>query len=391
MSERTFIYFPSLSVGEFASHLVKPDYKINDKLSIKFYNSEYGKYRYPYFLVSGGHHLKTPRAKWGFEDDVTVMGDSGGFQICSGAKKWDNSTLEKTFLWLEANNDISINLDIPPRAEWAGKFNQALDISMKNFEYFHTNQTGKTKFLNVMQGQNHDEITAWYKAASQFDKFSGWSIGGAGGKEYILFEMLATLFKNKEHLKPHNKYLHILGISSIDQCFLLSCLQKALNDIGSPMQITTDSSSPGLAIVFGTCYTGANWDKLSTNAIKLPQKLEGGYMLPRCTAFDDLIAATVNKEDFAIWGTTSRNSTVLHNVYVLLDIIKSINSIVYSGEYMIKEFISKPVYLQMFSAINELVKSDNPEAVVEKYRPLIMSLGKINYSVDRNNTFFNFD
>jgi len=387
--ERTFLYFPSFSVGEFAGLLCQ-DYKINDKVSIKFFLSEYKKHQHPYFLISAGHNLKNSRETFDCKKgEVIVMGDSGGFQICSGVKKWNDSLLVDTFNWLEKNTDIAINLDIPPRAAWAGKFDRSLEISLKNFEYFHKNQTGATMFLNVLQGANYKEINTWYDSVSKFD-FSGWSIGGAGGRNYVLFEMLATLFKNNEHHKETNKYLHILGTSTLEQFFILACLQNALNEVGSSIQVTTDSSSPGLSVAFGTYFTGMNQINISMQTIKIPKESENQLYFPYTNEFDSIIWNVLKDKPYA-WDKDTRSFMVIHNLFTLLNSIKFINSVVYSGKNIIKQVIKEKRFLVMFEAIEKLVHSKNPEEVLNQYRSIFMQFDKPTIATNTDNDFFTLD
>ena len=67
-----------------------------------------------WFLVPAGHLYKNfeYRNQIGADSNVKLFGDSGGFQIASGAIKWDESLKEKIFKWLESQCDYSVNLDI---------------------------------------------------------------------------------------------------------------------------------------------------------------------------------------------------------------------------------------------------------------------------------------
>jgi hypothetical protein len=51
-----------------------------------------------------------------------------------------------------------------------------MDISYDNFKYFADNQSGKCKFLNVIQGNNVEEYEIWYQKMKDFE-FNGWCIG----------------------------------------------------------------------------------------------------------------------------------------------------------------------------------------------------------------------
>ena len=88
MSEnKRFIYFPSLSAGSMVSAF-KKDMKFTSGDPVKFFDSRYpADWRHPYFLVTAGHHYKKMdfRDQLGLEKDVLVFGDSGGYQIATGA------------------------------------------------------------------------------------------------------------------------------------------------------------------------------------------------------------------------------------------------------------------------------------------------------------------
>ena len=176
---KRFIYFPSLSAGDMVSAF-KKDKKFTNGVTCKFFDSTYPeKWRHPYFLITAGHHYKKMdfRDQMGLEKDVLVFGDSGGYQIATGALPYSNELREKIFHWLEANSDVAANLDIPPKTKYRNKFAECADISYDNFAYFEKHQSGKTKFLNMLQGSNTEEYTWWYNKFKHFD-FKGWVIGG---------------------------------------------------------------------------------------------------------------------------------------------------------------------------------------------------------------------
>ena len=94
-----FIYFPSFSAGAMGSSLAK-NVKLKNDLSIRFYSDEFPeKYRHTDILITAGHHFKKDDYKndLGLTDKNLVMGDSGGYQIASGAIKWDMSIRERIF------------------------------------------------------------------------------------------------------------------------------------------------------------------------------------------------------------------------------------------------------------------------------------------------------
>ena len=251
---KNLIYYPSLSAGGCAGDF-KNNKEVKPGLTSRFYSKEFPEpWRHPYFLITAGHHYKwmDARQRYGLEEDVKVMGDSGGFQLATGAIKWDPKFKETIFQWLEQNCDIGVNLDIPPRVKYDGKFYECLDISYDNFKYFAENQTGKCKFLNVVQGNNVNEYDIWYNRVKDFD-FNGWSIGGTQKGIALFMAALVPMLKHREFEKERNMYVHVLGISKISDFFMLSFFQKMLNKYhGGRIQVSTDSSSPGQYPVYGT-------------------------------------------------------------------------------------------------------------------------------------------
>ena len=110
MDKKEFLYIPSLSAGSMVSAF-KKDTKFEDGTTMRFFAKEYpDKWRHPHFLVTAGHHYKKMdfRDQLGLDDGTFVFGDSGGFQIATGALKWDSTIREKIFHWLEANSDVAV-------------------------------------------------------------------------------------------------------------------------------------------------------------------------------------------------------------------------------------------------------------------------------------------
>jgi hypothetical protein len=228
---KRFIYFPSLSAGSMVSAF-KKDMKFTSGDPVKFFDSRYPeKWRHPYFLITAGHHYKKMdfRDQLGLEKDVLVFGDSGGYQIATGALPYSNELREKIFHWLEANSDVAANLDIPPKTKYKNKFAECADISYDNFAWFEKHQSGKTKFLNMLQGSNTDEYTWWYHKFKHFD-FQGWAIGGPQKLVDFMFAV-SLMLKEREFENKRLEYVHLLGISKISDFFILATLQKLMNKL----------------------------------------------------------------------------------------------------------------------------------------------------------------
>ena len=140
--DKNFIYYPSLSAGSMVSAF-KKNTKFSDGTTCRFFSKEYPEeWRHPYFLITAGHHFKKMdfRDQLGLDDGVLVFGDSGGFQIATGALKWDGTIRERIFEWLEHNSDVAANLDIPPRAKYENRFAESMDISFDNLNGSNPNK-----------------------------------------------------------------------------------------------------------------------------------------------------------------------------------------------------------------------------------------------------------
>ena len=380
-----FIYFPSFSAGEYGDKL-KKDFRFRNGMTCRFYSEEMEeKYRHPQVLITAGAHFKTDgyRDKLGLTKDNLVMGDSGGYQIASGAMKWDIKHRDRIFKWLEENTDIAMNLDIPPRLKYQGQYGECLEISKENFKYFSDNQTGATQFMNVIQGDDEHTYMNWYNEVKDFD-FLGWGIGGCGGSLYRFMSGVLALINGKEHLKDSTKVIHILGTSKIRDFLMLKQLSKSIGDVGSKAIITTDSSSPDRAVVFGTFYTGFSMKRGTFESVGFPNAKHNSDIIndfnelpikswPRLTDFDDKLAETVDWSDVANWNPDCTIGMRMHNFYLFKDAIQQVEHYIDGHNYILEQVVDKDTYTVLMS-IDEMVKSDKPIQVFEKYKHLYKKL-----------------
>ena len=399
MIKTNFIYFPSFSAGEMGSNFVK-DHRFRNDMTIRFYSEKFPEeFQHTQLLITAGAHMSVQdyKNKMGLTDRNLVMGDSGGFQFASGALKWDLKYSDKIFNWLSVNTDVAMNLDLPPRLKNEGKFQECLDISLDNFKYFQEKQDGSTKFLNVVQGDDEHTYKHWYNQVKDFD-FNGWGIGGAGGSLYRFMSGVYSHLQGKEHLNPRNEYFHNLGTSKIRDFLMLIQLQKSLEDIGSKIVVTTDSSSPDRAVVFGTYYTRFSIKKGTFESLNFPNEKHNPDIIdwfretpnqdwPRMTAFDDILKGLVSWKDVADWNTQCTMGMRLHNFYVFKDAIRMVTELVYGHDYILKQAVDSEVY-KILRSIDEMVKSDDPNKVFEKYKQLYMKMS--NTKKEPTNSKHNF-
>lgn len=415
---KNFIYFPSLSAGSMVSAF-KKDTKFTDGTTMRFFSKEYPEeWRHPFFLITAGHHYKKMefRKDIGLDDDVFVFGDSGGFQIATGALKWDSTIREKIFHWLEANSNVAANLDIPPRVQFENRFQEAMDISFDNFKWFETHQSGKTKFLNVLQGTFNEEYITWYNRFKDFD-FNGWCIGGPRKLVNFMFSM-ALLLKEREFEKKHVQYVHLLGISKISDFFILSTLQKLLNELtNGRVQLSTDSSSPGQYPVYGTYLHSTNYKTQSFTELYFPKNAEYRRKTHIKQGKDGEISIDKTKhvpcsldcpacKDFTyeyLGGTTGAGldrytqegmpRMVIHNTHLYVDMAKDIDKLVNSHAELLETAVPADLFTVIISLYEMFADPDNAMWVYEKYIKTYKKFGGDSVSTtdaENFNKFFKF-
>jgi hypothetical protein len=399
--DKKFIYFPSFDAGP-AGASYKKHWKFKDGTSYRFYDESFPKkYQHKYFLFPAGHNYKKMdiRQQFEFPDDMIVFGDSGGYQIATGVLKWDLNLRKTIFDWLEANSDIAMNLDIPPRAKYEGKFQESKAISADNFKWFYENQSGKTDFLNCVQGNNHAEYLDWYNSVKGFE-FQGWAIGGARNV-YMMMSGLSVLLEHKEHLKANNKWLHVLGVSKLNDFLILGQIQRSLNEVGSHMQMTTDSSSPSRSTVFGTWYTGWDIKAGAFRSVNVPRRADHDIapnsiyrQLPSmCPDIDAKIFDTYPIDKLGDFETPFYAAMVLHNFAVFQEAKEACDQLTYGDRYIMDQLISTDM-ANVLTAIDEIIKSDKPTLTFNKYLPVLKRYAQKDSMTDINKTaeeFFTFN
>lgn len=104
MQNKKFIYIPSFSAGVYGNQ-IKKDYNFRNGKPFRLYHEGTHPLIYnDWFLAPAGHLYKNfeYRTQIQVPDGAKLFGDSGGFQIASGAIKWDPQLKEKIFTWLES-------------------------------------------------------------------------------------------------------------------------------------------------------------------------------------------------------------------------------------------------------------------------------------------------
>jgi hypothetical protein len=258
---------------------------------MNFLNPEQGYFYYKYGLYSAGHaqlDLQKSLVQESMIQDrdrskTMILGDSGGYQIGKGVLKFDwlnfegaeaTKTRQKILEWLELTADWSMMLDVPT---WAcdhihspktglKTFEDCLEKTRYNNDYFLVNRLGQTKWLNVLQGSDWDTAEKWYNGVKEFSdpkgkyagmEAEGWAMGGANMcKMDITLKRLMTM--REDGLLTGKNWMHFLGTAQLDwSCYLTLIQREIRKHINPEITISFDCASPFIATAHGLVYTNA--------------------------------------------------------------------------------------------------------------------------------------
>lgn len=189
---------------------------------------------------------------------------------------------EQVLAWMDALMDYGMVLDIPAWVERspAGKlatgitsYDEAVDATIYNNEYFMKHRTGNCKFLNVLQGETHTQADDWYSKMKDFcdpaiypdNHFNGWSMGGQNMCDagLVLRRVVALKFDNLLQEDKHD-WMHFLGTSKLEWACFLTDIQRAVRKYVNPkFTISYDCASPFLATANGQVYVTTEVDDRS--------------------------------------------------------------------------------------------------------------------------------
>lgn len=381
------IYIPAFSAGALNVLFEKNTKHAITGKSFRFYNSSKENiFNYPYLLLSAhyGMKKKTPVEKnYGMDLKKTLLlGDSGGFQIATGVLDLTDQLKEKIFNWLENNTNYAINLDLPPHVSSntknAGIFNERLEKSVKNFEYFAKHQTGKTKFLNVLHGRELKLIQRWYDKVKCFneDFTGGWAIGSCSLSTYNILLSLAFLLQNNElkrlDAKNNKSLVHILGLSKPKDMTFLMYFAKKLNEMHlNNLTISYDSSTPQTSgvrshYVYGWTPKKFKWMKFS-NQIKHEKNVNYDAKLPcscpvcKTLTLKDLYTPSEHIE--GCLGPLYYGYIVMHNFYQFLDFKHHMEKIINSNSKNIIDSILDIWMQSVLKIIDKMFKNGGKNAI----------------------------
>jgi hypothetical protein len=310
---------------------------------MNFLNEEEGYFTYKYGLYSAGHaQLDVVKAQTQESmiqqrqrNKTMILGDSGGYQIGKGVLKFDwlnfegpeaTKTRQRILEWLEVTADWSMMLDVPT---WAcdhihspktglKTFEDCLEKTRYNNDYFLMNRLGQTKWLNVLQGSDWTTAEKWYEGVKEFSdpkgkyagrEAEGWAFGGANMcKMPITLKRLMTM--RDEGMLEGKNWIHFLGTAQLDwSCYLTSIQRQIRKHINPELTISFDCASPFIATAHGLVYTNAQHTNKRWSVImdKAPDnKALAGSDIPY--PFESEFASRLTMGDIAYYDLGTRKT-----------------------------------------------------------------------------------
>jgi len=180
---------------------------------------------------------------------------------------------EQVLTWMDALMDYGMVLDIPAwvarspagaAATNISSYQQAVEATKYNNNYFIKHRNGNCKFLNVLQGENHAQADDWYEQMKDFcdpniygDKaFNGWAMGGQNMCDvHLVLKRLVALRFDGLLEQGKQDWMHFLGTSKLEWALLLTDIQRSIRKYHNPnFTMSFDCASPFLATANGQMY-----------------------------------------------------------------------------------------------------------------------------------------
>ena len=335
---------------------------------LNFINPDEGYFTYPTALYSAGHAC-LDMDKVADRDSMcvdrdrkfsTIVGDSGGYQLGKGVIKFDwkdfegnkaNAVRSNILNWLELTSDWAMTLDDP---SWAAddlnspktglnSFQDCLDGTIYNNNFFQKNRLGQTKFLNVLQGDDWETAQIWYDQVKDFE-FEGWGMGGINMCDMEVLLKRLIIMRDEKKLDGKD-WMHILGTSQLDwACYLTQVQRQVRKHINENFTISFDSASAFLSTANGLVYTqnvftpqrfsfimdkAPDDKKLKGSNIQFPFPSQIGNRLKMGDVcwYGEGDLNKNNKEGKTSWDSFSYCLMMAHNVYNQIRAVQTANDL----------------------------------------------------------------
>ena len=448
------IFLPALSgfyatfVGkqrreEYVDYNRVPKHWTNGVESGNWLNRDKSLFQYQWSLYSAGHAELDINKDSAKEDMIRdrnretswLLGDSGGFQIGKGVWEgdWKDPNCPKAMKkrtqvlsWMDAYMDYGMILDIPAwvsrspagqKATGINNYQDAVNATRINNDYFMKNRSGACKFLNVLQGENHADAEDWYQQMKDYcdpvkypdTHFNGWSMGGQNmcDVHLVLKRLVALRFDGLLEKGVHD-FMHFLGTSKLEWATLLTDIQRAVRKYHNEnFTITFDCASPFLATANGQIYCELETQDRTKWVYRMVPSIDDKALAQDTTPFGQafvregkhssfkdspitqgLMAKDVciyapgdlnkiGKEGKTSWDSFSYAIQMAHNVWSHIDAVQEANRQYDNGTYpamLVDESFDRLFFRDVVEAIFATDSRDEANAVIEEFSRFWMSI-----------------
>ena len=399
-------------------------------------------FQYHWSLYSAGHAELDVNKDSPKEDMIRnrdrnnswLLGDSGGFQIGKGVWEGDwkdpncpkaKKKREQVLTWMDAYMDYGMILDIPAwvsrspagaKATGIDNYQDAVNATRINNDYFMKNRNGNCKFLNVLQGENHTDAEDWYQQMKDYcdpkkytDHFNGWSMGGQNMCDiHLALKRLVALRFDGLLEKGKHDVMHFLGTSKLEWAVLLTDIQRAVRKYHNEnFMITFDCASPFLASANGQVYTDIEIkDKKKWVYRMMPSAddkafakdtrpfreavLDKGifpafrdspvserWMLKDITCYNPGDLNKMKNDPKTSWDSFSYTLQMAHNVWMHIKAVQEANEAYDKGinpHMLVEEKFDRIAFKDIVHAIFATSSRDEANAVIEEFSRFWMSI-----------------
>ena len=347
--------------------------------------------------------------------------------------------------WMDAYMDYGMILDIPAwvcrspagrKKTGISTYQDAVNASKYNNEYWMKHRTGACKFLNVLQGENHAEADDWYEQMKDFcdpakypdNHFNGWAMGGQNMCDvHLVLKRIVTLHFDGLLEKGVHDVMHFLGTSKLEWALLLTDIQRAVRkNYNENFTITFDCASPFLATANGQIYIqNETTDRTKWTYRMVPSVDDKKYATDNRLFRDAVISDGVfkNFEDSPItaelkvsdvctyapgdlnkigkegktsWDSFSYAIQMGHNVWSHINAVQEANRQYDNGiipKMLVQEQFDRILFRDVVEEIFAITNKDQALAKIEEYSKFWMAIpgtrGAIGKKTVNSSTFFN--
>jgi len=324
---------------------------------------------------------------------------------------------EQVLTWMDALMDYGMVLDIPAWVERspAGRkatgiesYQQAVNATRYNNEYFIKHRNGNCKFLNVLQGETHEQADDWYQQVKDFCDTKVYGDRQNMCDIHLVLKRLVALRFDGLLEQGQHDWMHFLGTSKLEWAVLLTDIQRAVRKYHNPnFTISFDCASPFLATANGQIYintetedrtkwvyrmqASADDKKYATDSRLFKdavlqdgifEKFESSPIIDQLEMKDICIYAPGDlnkngKEGKTSWDSFSYALMMGHNVWMHLNAVQEANRQYDLGKLpamLVDERFDRVYYKDIVDAIFACDNRDDANAIVEYYSKFWMTI-----------------